>query len=254
MSVNNRSLFMFLVFMAILLPLYGCGGGDSEGETGTPLASQPSIIEYSPSGSTSSCSAPSLLTDYTRLVVFIDETGNREGSYTFCLLSSGFSPSTPNSNTVLAQCGSLHELANRSLLLDIGAGSLSANVAEIFGTGTGWDGRKWAVFSPSRGTIRLTDGRSRLRIENYRITPSSGVDSLWFDGGCYNPFSGMENLRSAILTENADNEETPLSETLSAMGEFLSNYDPDNSDVDEDFDDLKTSLERLETNGSEIEE
>ena len=95
----------------------------------------------------------------------------------------------------------------------------------------------------------MTNGYSRLRIENYRVTFQDEVNPLWFDGGCYDPFS-----ESAILTENADSEETLLSEILSAMDEFLSSYDPDNSDVDGDFDGLDTDLGRIETNGSEIEE
>ena len=263
MFMSNRFLFMFLVFTAILLPHYGCGGGESGGVASTPPASQPftlpasqpSVTEYSPSGSISSCSAPSLLTDYrtnrSNWVVFIDETGNEEGSYTFCFLASVFLPSYSN-NTVLASCGSFASgsLENRAIRLDMTAEALSANVARVFSTGTGWDGGEWDFLSTSStGTIRLTNGYSRLRIENYRVTFQDEVNPLWFDGGCYDPFS-----ESAILTENADSEETLLSEILSAMDEFLSSYDPDNSDVDGDFDGLDTDLGRIETNGSEIEE
>lgn len=249
MSVNSRFLFMFFVFMAILLPLYGCGGGDSGDEAGTPPASQPSThpasepsaTEYSPSGSSSSCSAPSLLTDYnTRQVTFVE-------GYSGCLLSSW-------GGLVFARCATLNELANPARRLDIAARALSANTARILSTGSGWDGDEWAEFALSSGTIRLLDGRSRLRIENYNIPATGQFRSLWFNGVCFDSSSGMENLRSVILTENADIEGTPLSETLSAMDEFLSNYDPDNSDVDGDFDGLDAALERIKTNGSEIEE
>jgi len=64
----------------------------------------------------------------------------------------------------------------------------------------------------------------------------------------------MENLRSAVLAENTDSDETPLSEGFSAIREFFSNYDPDNSDVDEDLGGLDTDLGRTETSGREIEE
>lgn len=262
MSVDNRSLFMFLVFMAILLPLYGCGGGDSGGETGTPpasqpsthpasqlsspLASQPSTTGYSePSGSSPSCSVLSLLTNHTSSRFFFSETGNGYGSYTFCDLIS----SRLNEDFVLAACNNFDFPMARDLEIGIVGLVLSANTARIIETRTGWDGDNWELSSPSVGTIRLTDGRSRLRIENYRATSSSEIHPLFFDGGCYNLSSG-----GAILTENADIEETPLSETLSAMDKFLSNYDPDNSDVDEDLDGLDTYLEQLETNDSEIEE
>lgn len=258
MSVNNRFLFMFLVFMAILLPLYGCGGGESGGEAGAPPASQPSTppasqpsappasqpsaTEYSPSDSIQSCSVPSLLTNYTRSFIFVGETGNNFGSYTYCRLLS-------RNNFLTAFCGSLHTADRVDLELAIGGTPLSANTAIIEGTGSAWDGDSYQIFSLSSGTMRLTNGRSRLRIENYRIRPGGRVSSLWFDGGCYDPSSG-----NALLTENADIEETPLSEKLSAMDEFLSNYDPDSFDYDEDFDGLDTDLGRVKTDGSEIEE
>lgn len=262
MSVNNRFLFMFLVFTAILLPLYGCGGGESGGEAGTPPvsqpftppASQPSITEYSPApGSTSSCSAPSLLTRYEEEVVFVDGGGNNFGSYTYCFLSSGQGTRSDGDFIAIASCGSLH-LPVTQEHLDIGGAVSSANTARIIGVARGWDDSRktYEAFLPSSGTIRLTSGRSVLRIEN--ITAESYATPLWFEGSCYSLPSGMESLRSAVLAENTDSDETPLPETFSAIREFFSNYDPDNSDVDEDLDGLDTDLGRVETDGSEIEE